>query len=192
MKRMGALLLLSCIGCGARAGNEPSTEPRVENATGAEVQTARAESQLASCCQHCPLALPGVELKFAPTTAGGSMMFSAPASELEELRQRVRQLAEHHNGQSQRLAMMTIPHQTEAVDIEGGAQLRMTTQINNDIQRLQTEIEQEVGWMRGGRCPGVGSEASCVCRLGTPQPASSSDSERTPPPQVTSPPAQEP
>jgi hypothetical protein len=124
-----------------------------------------------------------VELKFAQTTGGGSMLFTAPDTELGELRDRVRELAAYHNREQGRLAMVTMPHQAEAVALDNGAQLVLTTQINNDVQVLQQEVENEVQWMQGGHCPGAG-ELECHCQAAPEKPLSSAaSSEGTPPPQ---------
>lgn len=195
MGRIGALWLVGCLGVGACAHRESGeSQTRASSTAGAEVGQPVAEAQLPSCCSECPLALRDVDLKFAPSTGGGSIMFSAPKSELEELRQRVRKLAEYHNDNQRRLAMMTLPHQAEAMDIENGAQLTLTTHVGNDVPQLQTEVEQEVQWMSGGRCPASDEANGCVCQLGWKPPLASSpesESEQTPRPQL-SPSAQEP
>jgi hypothetical protein len=190
MRGIGALLLVGCLGlgaCGRRESSESQTQ--ASSTAGAEVGQPVAEAQLPACCNECPLALRGVDLKFAPSTGGGSMMFTAPDTELEELRQRVRRLAEYHNDNQRRLAMMTLPHQAEVTDIEGGAQLTLTTHVGNDVPQLQTEVEQELHWMSGGRCPASADKDGCVCQLGWKPPLASSpesESEQTPRPQVGS------
>lgn len=194
MRRMNALVLVGCIGfvgCAHRESSEARTQ--ASSTAGAERGRTVAEAQSPACCSECPLALRDVDLKFAPATGGGAMMFTAPNSELEELRERVRKLAAYHNG-DQRLAMMTLPHQAEAVDIEGGAQLTLTTQVGNDVPQLQTEVEQQLQWMSGGRCPANAEANGCVCQLGWEPPLASSpesESPRTPRPQAD-PSAQEP
>jgi hypothetical protein len=111
------------------------------------------------------------------------MLFTAPDEELAELRDRVRELAAYHNREQGRLAMVTMPHQAEAVVLDNGAQLVLTTRINNDVQTLQQEVENEVQWMQGGHCPGAG-ELECHCQATPEKPLSSAaSSEGAPPPQ---------
>jgi hypothetical protein len=89
------------------------------------------------------------------------MLFSAPDAELEELRSRVRDLAAYHNREDSRLAMVTMPHQAEAVENDGGAQLKLTTAINNNVQTLQQEIENEVQW-KAAAVPAPASSSAAV------------------------------
>jgi hypothetical protein len=194
MRLFGALLLVGCVSLGGCAKRESSASQTSASSTAGAERHAVAEAQQPSCCTDCPLALRDVDLKFAPVTGGGSIMFTAPDSELEELRQRVRRLAAYHNEDQRRLAMMTLPHQAEVADIEGGAQLTLTTQVGNDVPQLQTEVEQQLQWMSGGRCPASADTNGCVCQLGWDPPLASSpesESQQTPRPQ-TNPSAQEP
>jgi hypothetical protein len=175
------LVLLASVGCHANANTESAAnDPQA--ASGNERVAQDVAQGDAACCSRCPLALPGTSLKFAQATGGGSMVFTAPDTELAELRERVRELAAYHSRENSRLAMMTLPHQAEAVEIDGGAQLLLTTRVNNDIPTLQQEIEKEVQWMQGGRCPS-GDQPACQCQLGDQTPLSSAEgSETTPPP----------
>jgi hypothetical protein len=101
----------------------------------------------------CPLALPGTKVSFAPTSGGGSMLFSVSDEEsLRDLRDRVRLLAADHNRASYRLAMVALPHRAEMVPIAGGARLDFVTGIGNDTLELQRTIETNGSVMLEKRC----------------------------------------
>jgi hypothetical protein len=180
MRVVAALSSLVILGCHPSASSE-SQQSRA--ASGDETRTTQAPVAAAdqACCSRCPLALPGVQLKYAQATGGGSLLFTGPEAGLEELRERVRELAAIHNREGSRLAMITMPHQASAEALDNGAQLLLTTPVNNDVPALQQEIEKEVQWMQGGHCLGAGA-LECECRQDVDRPLSSSaSSEATPP-----------
>lgn len=179
-----ALSSLAIVGCHPSVSSQ-SQQSSASSAGGAEAraeQTSVASADQA-CCSRCPLALPGVQLKYAQATGGGSMLFTGPDASLEELRERVRELAAIHNREGSRLAMITMPHQASAEVVDNGAQLMLTTPVNNDVPTLQEEVEKEVQWMQGGHCLGAGA-LQCECKQDAERPLSSSaSSEATPPAQ---------
>lgn len=183
MRVVVALLSLAILSCHPSASRESAESSSARSASGDEArpeQTSVASADQA-CCSSCPLALPGVQLKYAQATGGGSMMFTGPEASLEELRERVRELAAIHNSHSSRLAMITMPHQTSAEVVDNGAQLLLTTPVNNDVPTLQEEVEKEVQWMQGGHCLGAGA-LECECKQDAERPLSSAaSSEATPP-----------
>ena len=160
-----------------------SSEPQPSHASGDEAHTAQAPVASAdqACCSRCPLALPGVQLKYAQATGGGSLLFTGPDASIDELRERVRELAAIHNREGSRLAMITMPHQASAEVLDNGAQLLLTTQVNNDVPALQEEVEKEVQWMQGGHCLGAGA-LECECKQDAERPLSSSASSEANPP----------
>ena len=115
------------------------------------------------CCDSCPLALQGVQVRYAEHAGGATMLFTTPdASEGEELRRRVAELAAYHNRPDQRLAMLTLPHRAEALPQEGGARMDLTPGAHNDLDTFRLEVQRQVAWMQEGHCPPVGEHNDCL------------------------------
>src|SRR4051812_30850320 len=125
MRYRALLLVAAMLGC-AKTNSPSAKEATTEGAVASGAEQA-------SCCTRCPLALPGTKLSYAESSGGGSMLFSAPESELEELRARVKEMADFHNRQPQKLAMMTMAHDTRSVVTDDGARLEFTTLAGNDL-----------------------------------------------------------
>jgi hypothetical protein len=167
-------LLLAGLLLGCSSTQTTATAGQTEPAT---TQVAAGAEQ-SDCCTRCPLALPGTKLSYAESTGGGSMIFSAPDTELTELRARVEELAAYHNQERQKLAMMTIAHDARAVAIDGGARLEITTSAGNDLPALQREIENEVQWLQAGNCELSGE--GCTCGSSRSAPLSGSSTTQAP------------
>lgn len=122
----------------------------------------------------CPMAVPGTQLAAMDTQEGEALTFTTSPDRADELRARVRAMADVHNrhhaggmqgmqGSMQHggmmgggtgqagpgaMAMMPPPSRATVRDVEGGAQLVVTPNDPADLERLRSTIRMHADRMR--------------------------------------------
>lgn len=126
--------------------------------------------------QPCPVAVPGTQVAAVDTEGGVSLVFTT-SSDPEELRRRVRAMADLHNqhhaggghagmmgggtmghggmmGHGGAQATMPPPARATVEDVESGARLVLTPADEADLDALRAHVHEHAAEMqRTGRCP---------------------------------------
>lgn len=118
----------------------------------------------------CPMAVPGTQVTAMDTQGGEAVTFTTSPDRADELRARVRGMADMHNqhhaggaggmqggmmgggmmgpGGPEGMAMMPPPSRAAVRDVEGGAQLVVTPNDPADLYRLRSTVRMHAEHMR--------------------------------------------
>lgn len=167
---------LALAGCG---GGETEPAPASQASAGAE-QTGQGMGQGGMHGRHgsrggmmggeggamamdheCPMNVDGADVSAEDVDGGVALVFTtAEPDQVEELRERVRGMAEMHQrratsgaGGMGRGMMMHPPSSSTVVDIEGGARLEMRADAPDDVTALRQHVRMRAERMSQGTCP---------------------------------------
>lgn len=164
-----ATLLFALVGC-ARAGAggqaaEPSGSPAASAPTAA-AGAGQTGTVAGSAC-GCPMMVPGATASVADIDGGVAITWSAPPSEVANLRERVHGMAQQKGAMmaacpcragagAPAQGMMSMqampPADVRADDVEGGARLTFTAKNAADVPALRSHVRMHIEHMKSG-CP---------------------------------------
>ncbi|HSP76887.1 MAG TPA: hypothetical protein VLQ93_00045 [Myxococcaceae bacterium] len=173
----GALLSLT-VGCASGTKSARAEEP--SEAPAAEATATRPQGMEQQMdAQVCPMRVPETQVSVSDTPSGVALTFTTQdEASVEELRQRLRRMAEMHNlhhgpaaegvggggmggrgmrggqgGAGMRGGMRMIPSTATVEETEGGARLVLTPADPAQLEELRAQVRQHAERMRQGGCP---------------------------------------
>lgn len=176
----GALLSLM-VGCASGTRSARAEEP-AEEATSAEATSTRPQGMVKGQqmdAQICPMRVPETQVSVDETPTGVALTFTTrDEGSVEELRQRLRKMAEMHNrhhgpaaegvggggmegrgmyggqgGAGMQGEMRMIPSTATVEETEGGARLVLTPADPAQLEELRARVRQHAERMNQGGCP---------------------------------------
>ncbi|GEJ57129.1 hypothetical protein [Anaeromyxobacter diazotrophicus] len=179
MKIATALALaLAAAGCSSsRSAERTSSAPQ-------PVATAAPAPARASMMDVCPMAVPGTTVSAADTPQGEALTFVTSSGQVDDLRRRVRAMADMHNehhagmhggmqggmgeggmmggsgeggmaGMGHGGMMMPPPSRASAEDTEGGARLTLVPEDPAQADQLRSAVRMHSERMQQGGCAGM-------------------------------------
>lgn len=101
--------------------------------------------------EMCPMAVPGTTVAASDVDGGVALAFTTRSGDVEELRRRVRRMAEMHAGHG---GMGMMPAATATVeDVDGGARIALIATDPAQQEALRQHAHMHAGQMQGGQCP---------------------------------------
>lgn len=164
-----AFALLS--GC----AHSPSPEPAARPVTAAQ-RPGRASHMMAMC----PMQVPDTTVAAADTSSGGALTFTTRSGQVDELRRRVRAMADMHNqhhhasgaammqggvghgammGRERGEMMMPPPSRAAVEDTEGGARISLTPDDPAQASELRSALRSHAEHMQRDGCGMMGGAA---------------------------------
>jgi hypothetical protein len=147
---------------------------RTEASTQAQAQQAQPQKQT-----MCPLAVPGVQVESAEAEGGAAIVYkTSEQGQVDELRKRVRMMAEAHNQRAQQGVPAVgevpalAPARASVEDVDGGAKMVLTAIDPADAASVREHVQQRVAVMQktggcpmaaGGQCPMMGAQQGQGC-----------------------------
>jgi hypothetical protein len=162
------LVLLVVAACAGQAKQETEAKPAQAPA---QPTTGRASRPMPMSMSMCPAMVPGVSISAEDAPMGATVTFTAPPAQVEDLRARVRRMAEMHEhmaGMRERQpvggrehrgpmggTMMTPlpPADVSVEEIEGGSRIVLAARDPADVEALRAGVRRHVERMRDGGCP---------------------------------------
>jgi hypothetical protein len=161
------VLLAGCAaGSGARSGSTTST------ATPPAREQGMASQRMGMMGDMCPMHVQGTTVTMAEVEGGVALEFKTAASNVTDLRERVRRMADMHNqccGVMTSEGMMMPAASASVEEIEGGARLVLRPKDAARLATLREHVRMHAGRMASGDCPMMPGQ--------TTPPAASDDAE---------------
>lgn len=174
MDALRGLVRIGSLGCaiaaagacsGGRAGAPPPQSAQGQSPAPA-MQPMTGEQGMASMC---PMHAPGASVTAQDTQGGAALVFTT-TGDVEDLRTRVRQMADMHNrmgphtmgGQMQgggmheghgMMGMMMVESEATVADIEGGARLELRPRDPAQLDQLRASVRTHAQQLAAGECP---------------------------------------
>lgn len=141
-KYLWAWVTLACLGCGGSAQLDHGS-----TAASKERDNEAVTSWKGSCA-----ALPDTPVRVSyQDTSGGAAVLFATDGDPEPLRERVEEVARHHDQPTAR-DLYDLPHTATVQDTEDGAKLTLTASAFNDMDALRRHVQKDVWAMQRSDC----------------------------------------
>lgn len=125
------------------------------------VAAAKPSSQIAPrpMTHDCPTEVPGTTVNVDRFDGGIALVFTTLIGDVNDLRGRVHHTADQVNHENAATgtepiahAMIDVPSNAAAVDIDGGARLELRPASEADLDRLRSAAEQRATQLASGQC----------------------------------------